>query len=190
MAYTTRKDLLQKVHEQDDEAWRKFDEFYTPMILLRAKDLRLVPQEVEELMQNVRLAVFKNDACGRHDPKLGRFRDYLRKIITNCAYDILNARKSNEHFGSVPDVEDESGKQAFEEEWRQYILEKAMEEVRAHCDETTFMAFDLYGRQEKPCKEVAEILGISENLVQQHKSRVIKRLRTVVKRLTQDPDAT
>ncbi|MBQ6473106.1 MAG: sigma-70 family RNA polymerase sigma factor, partial [Victivallales bacterium] len=146
MAYTTRKDLFRKVHERDDAAWRKFDEMYTPMILLRAKDLRLMPSEVDELKQNVRLAVFKNDACGRHNPELGRFRDYLRRIITNCAYDILNARKSSIQVASVPEKEDESSDQAFEDEWRQYILEKAMEEVRAHCDETTFMAFDLYGR--------------------------------------------
>ncbi len=53
MAYTTRKDLLDGIRKNDDDLWRQFVEFYTPFVRLRAKGLRLRPQEVEELLQAI-----------------------------------------------------------------------------------------------------------------------------------------
>ena len=61
MAFTTRKDLLQKVHSNDQQAWNDFVEYYTPLIQLCAKDFSLTQQESEELRQIVCLTVFKKD---------------------------------------------------------------------------------------------------------------------------------
>ena len=53
MAYTTRKELLDGISRNDVDSWRQFIDFYTPFVRLRAKDLRLRPQEVEELLQAI-----------------------------------------------------------------------------------------------------------------------------------------
>ena len=187
MAFTTRKELLQKVHDNVQQAWNDFVEYYSPLISLRAKDFGLTPQEFEELRQNVCLTVFKKDLTGQYDEKIGHFRTFLRKVISNCAIDILRKRTSAlpiEIASQIPeDTEDE-----FEEEWRHFIYEKALQIVRQNCDNVTYMAFDLYARKGMPVKDVARTLQISEDQVFQAKSRTLKRLKETIADLERTED--
>lgn len=191
MAYTTRQSLLKAVHEQDETAWRAFVDFYMPLILMRAKDFKLRPDEVDELRQEVFLAVSQYDLAGRYDPARGRFRDYLRRVITNCALHILRARADFTAEALPEKVKAEAtppDKAQEEEEWRQFILQKALEELKSKCEDTVFMAFDMYALRGLPVREVAAALKTSEEQVYQAKSRLAGRLQAIVARLTRELD--
>ena len=188
MAFTTRKELLQKVAAHDEAAWRDFVGFYRPLILLRGRDLKLTDLELDELVQNVNLAVHRHEAAGRYDPAKGRFRDYLRRIITNCAIEIIQHRCRDVGLEAVIDnLVTENPTQA-DEEWRAFIYEKALEELRASCDAATYMAFELYGQRGLPVAEVCSMLSMSEDQVYQAKSRSAKRLNEIVARLERQAD--
>lgn len=181
--------MLQKVANKDEAAWHDFIEFYKPLIVLRGRDLKLTDQELEELQQEVCLAVHKHGVAGRYDPAKGRFRDYLRKIITNCAISILTSRPSGEDIAVIANLPIKEDKNVADEEWRKFIYDKALEEFRSSCEPATYMAFDLYVQRELPVAEVASILSMSEDQVYQTKSRSIKRLREIVARLEKQADS-
>ena len=187
MAFTTRKDLLQKVHSNDQQAWNDFVEYYTPLIQLCAKDFSLTQQESEELRQIVCLAVFKKDLTGQYDETKGRFRTFLRKVISNAAIDIIRKRKPTLPIEDASQIPEET-EDKFEEKWRKFIYEKALQVLRQNCDNVTYMAFDLYVRKEMPVMDVARTLNISEDQVFQAKSRSLKRLKDIIYRLEKSED--
>ena len=188
MTYTTRKELLEGVHNGDDAAWHVFAEFYKPLMLLRAKDLNLSPSETEELMQDVCVAVFRNDATNRYDPTIGRFRDYLRKIITNCALAIINRRPTLTAPVALEYPDGNEIDKQFEEEWRQFIYNKALEELRSKTSPSHYLAFKLYCERGMAPQDVASTLGITEDSVYQCKTRLTKELKAIVERLTRELD--
>ncbi len=187
MAYTTRKELLTKVHEGNEAAWFEFAEFYKPLILLCAQDCHLNPNETEELQQNVLLAVFHHDVTQRYDSTKGRFRDYLRRIIKNTAIDIINARKGQLTSGTLPEPQEpQSLEKLIDGAWREFLYNKALEELRANTEPTHYMAFELHGQQGMPAKKVAGMLGLSEASVFKIKSRLVARCAEIVKRLEEE----
>ncbi|MBR6372340.1 MAG: sigma-70 family RNA polymerase sigma factor [Victivallales bacterium] len=189
MAFTTRKELLQKVHDNVQQAWNDFVDYYSPLIALRAKDFGLTTEEYEELRQNVCLTVFQKDLTGQYDEKIGHFRTYLRKIINNSAIDILRKRKPTLSIENASQIPEEESEDKFEEEWRHFIYEKALQIVRQNCDNVTYMAFDLYARKGMPVKDVARTLQISKDQVFQAKSRTLKRLKETIADLERTEDS-
>ena len=185
MAYTTRKSMLDAMRRNEDTAWREFLEFYAPLIALRAQDFQLTPLETDELRQDLCVNLFTRGALANYDASKGRFRDYLRAILANCAIDILRRRTATVANAPEPAAPPDDNER-FELEWRQTLLEKALAEVQARCDDLTFMAFQLHAQQGKPAKEVAAALKISEQKVFLSSSRITQRLKDAVQRLEQE----
>ncbi len=188
MTYTTRKEMLVGVHNGDDAAWHEFVEFYKPLMLLRAKDLRLSENETEELVQDVSVTVFRNDVANNYDPMKGRFRDYLRKIITNCALTIINRRAALTFPVSTEISDGNAFDKQFDEEWRQFIYQKAMEELRSKASPVHYLAYKLYCERGMAPQDVASSLGVTEDSVYQCKTRLTRELKIIVERLTRELD--
>lgn len=186
MAYTTRKEMLEAVARGDDTAWNKFYEFYKPLVLLRARDMALKPHETEELCQNVLLAVFQKNVIGLYNAEAGKFRSYFRQVITNCAIDIIRSRpgKRTPVPQNIPDNE----QSLFEDEWREFVLDKAKAEVRQNCSPDTYMAYELYAERGLPIGEVAKMLKMSESQIYQAKTRTLKRIQAAVQRFSHEQD--
>ena len=49
-----------------------------------------------------------------------------------------------------------------EKEWKEFLMIKALEILRHEVSEQQYMLFDLYARQNRPVREVCQILGVSE----------------------------
>lgn len=186
MAYTTRKELLKKVHEGNEAAWFEFAEFYKPLIRLCARDFQLSASEAEELQQDVMVAVYQHDVANRYDPSKGRFRDYLRRIIKNTAIDIINERSMQVNLEGVEPQEPQSLDELIDGAWREFLYNKALEELRTSTDEIHYMAFELHGQRGMPARKVAEMLGISEDSVFKIKSRLVAKCAEIVKRLEEE----
>ncbi len=192
MAYTTRQSLLDAMRQNQDSAWEEFRSTYAPLMRLIARKKNLTAQETEELLQDVCVVMFQRNALVKYDPALGRFRTYLGRIITNCAIDLIRKRPtplqaSTRHFDSLPQTDNDPTQEA-EGEWQEFLMQKAMEEVRTRCDDLTFLAFEFHVRQNRPVKEVAEALGISEQKVYLSSSRITQRIKEAVERLAKELD--
>ena len=191
MAYTTRQSLLDAMRRNENSAWEEFGIVYGPLVNLIAKKHHLTAQESSELLQDVCVAMIQRSALSRYDASQGHFRTYLGRIISNCAIDIIR-RRTRHTTGSTqileavkddsPDVDDFSG------EWESFILQQALAEVRSRCDDLTYLAFEFHVRQNRPAKEVAKELGMSEEKVYLSSSRIVQRLKKTIERLNEELD--
>ena len=189
MAYTTKHSMLQKMREGDQKAWFEFREFYRPLIATRGKDYRLPPAEIDTLIQDVLVAVFKEHVLANYDQSKGHFRDYLRTITSRHARRILDQRPSATRIPPPPEDTPEQQdplEQAWEEEWKQFLFQKALEELKAAVDTTTYMAFEMHVLQHQPAAQVAEILKLTPNQVYLIRTRNVAKLEEIIARLKKD----
>ncbi|MBR4222678.1 MAG: sigma-70 family RNA polymerase sigma factor [Victivallales bacterium] len=189
MAFTTRRSLLRGVHENTPAAWEKFQAFYTPLITLCGQDYGLNAEEIKDLRQNVLLAVFKHDLTGKFNPNIAHFRTLLRTVIQRKAIDILRQRLGcfKKLSNEIPD-DNQTLEAQWKEEWRQFLLKIANEELREIISNDHYMAFDLYFTQKRPVAEVCEVLGMTQNQVYTIRSRVFKQLQDIIQRLESEVD--
>ena len=201
MAFTTRKSLLAQLREGGEIPWREFYTAYKPLILLCGGDCGLDADEKEELVQKVMCEIFQHDIIGKydpdrvpdnvvfkHDPARGRFRHYLRKIIRYQALRIIAQR----HGGHIPfdeapgDAEqrtDNALEAAWDEEWKQHLLNMALVELKGRVQPETYSAFEMYALQNRPLREVAEFHDLSPSAVYTARSRCVAILREIIKEL-------
>ena len=198
MAFTTRKSLLAQLRAGGEVPWREFYATYQPLILLCGGDCGLNADEKEELVQRVMSEIFRKDIIGkydpdhvpedvvfRHDPKRGRFRHYLRKIIRYQALRLI-AERRRDHVpfdDSVAEQPDDSWENIWNGEWMRHVLNMALTELKGRIRPETYSAFEMYALQNRPIREVAEFHNMSLAAIYTARSRCIAQLREIVKGL-------
>lgn len=181
MAYTTKKSLLEEIRNGNGASWSEFEQTYRPLILLRGKDYKLSAQEKEELCQQVLLDVFKGSSRFQYQPEKGRFRDYLRRVISRNAIDLVRMRKSPPPSFLRSEEESNAPFEAlWEQEWRSHLLTQALQKLRSETEPRTYQAFHLYVIEETSADEVARFLGITRNAVYMIKNRALSRLKRIL----------
>ena len=186
MAYTTKKTLLQAIKDGCEVSWYEFYETYRPLILLRGSDYGLTSTEKDDLIQAVLLNIFHGSKTFHYNSNKGKFRDYMRTIISRRAVDIIRKRKehtvSSEILEQYPEKNPELDK-AWQQEWQAHVLSQALQVLRTKIEPQTFQAFELNVLEDMPAKEVAEFLKIKVNMVYVAKSRAVKSLREIMQEL-------
>lgn len=182
MGYTTKKSLLEEIRNGNDVSWFEFEQTYRPLILLRGQDYKLSDLEKEELCQQVLLDVFKGSSNFQYNPEKGRFRDYLRQLISHNAIDIIRRRKPSE-CPVFAETEDHSLESQWDQEWTQHILSQALFKLRVEMEPSLYQAFHLYAIEGKSAKEVALFLGIRKSAVYVIKSRAVARLKQIISKI-------
>lgn len=194
MAFTTKKSLLAKVRAGDEVSWREFYDAYRPLILLYGGDCSLTPDENEELVQQVMTELFTKDILGKYDPdhipddvvfhydpKRGRFRHFLKKIVRNQAIRIYHKRFDH---ALLEDAETLCGENAFDsiwdEEWRRHVLNMALVELKGRVQPETYSAFEMYAMQNRKLDEVCKFLDMLPASVYTAKSRCIATLKEII----------
>ena len=129
MTYTTRKSLLNGVHDGDEMAWLQFQNFYRPLMRICGHDYNLTEEEIQDLQQEVLYEVFKANVAGKYDRRKGRFRDYLRTIIHRKAFAILKQRMPSDIPDFVLEETSVSMDAQWEDEWRRFIMGNALEDA-------------------------------------------------------------
>ena len=190
MAYTTRASLLRGIHAGDEASWKRFWDFYSPLILFCGGLFNLSPEEKQDLRQEVMLAVMKDAPATKYDRTLGSFRSYLQGIIRNKARKLLARRTSNKVDASILEqIPDEDNMQKMlDEEYEKIIFNMALGELRETIDERQYMAYEMYALQNRPPEDVARILNMSVNQVYLAKSRNVREMKLIVERLKRDED--
>lgn len=168
--------------------WEEFNRMYGPVIAGFARNAGLKPQEVDDILQDVMLGFFRVVDHFIYDPRKGRFRGYLKRVTLNA---IRSRRRRRRPQQNVPEEMDPAAETndlevAWEREWTEHLLRRALEEVRATVQPRTMKAFELYGVQGMPAEEVAKETGMTEVAIRHAKMRVLDQLRDCIRRLREE----
>jgi RNA polymerase sigma-70 factor (ECF subfamily) len=186
----TRASLLLRLRDPRDEAaWSEFVELYAPLVYGYARRRGLQDADAADFTQDVLGAVA--GAIGRldYDPRRGTFRGWLFTVVRRKLSD-WRAVQENRVRGSGDPATHElleqcptpGGAEAeWEAEWEERVFAWACEQVRRDVTEVTWQAFWRTAVEGQPGKQVAGALGVSVAAVYHARSRVLARLKELVR---------
>jgi RNA polymerase sigma factor (sigma-70 family) len=187
---STRASLLVRLRNPSDgAAWRQFVDLYAPLVYSYVRKQGLQDADAADLCQDVLAAVA--GAVGRleYDPARGAFRNWLFTVVRHKLSNWRTA-KSNRWRGSGDSATHELLDQcpeahetgdAWEAEWEQRVFAWACEQVRHDVTEATWQAFWRTAVDAQPGKRVAAELGMTVAAVYLARSRVLSRLKDLVR---------
>ena len=184
-SYTTRSSFLERVKAGNEEAWKEFYSKYVGMIHFIGKKRQLTPEECDDLMVDVMMIFWRKMDSFFYDPKRGKFRSYLGKIANLSAFRIFN-RNHKQNSVNVPFPEEypeeypEDIDWNYMKEWQDFLLEKALEELKNEVDTEIWQTFYMSTIQQRPIEEVAAVTRKSPNNIYVIRSRCLKKLRSII----------
>ncbi|MCY2996651.1 MAG: sigma-70 family RNA polymerase sigma factor [Planctomycetota bacterium] len=183
----TRASLLVKLRDhQNASAWQDFTDLYTPVI--RKTELRMGLQvaDVENVVQEVLLAVSQSIDQWLDNPQRGSFRGWLSRIAKNKTLDLLTRKATRPENGisrewdAIP-AAISSLSSCWDQEYRWELFAQAAKHVREAVAEATWQAFWLSTIENQPAGDVARQLGVRQGMVYLSRCRVLDRIRKLVK---------
>ncbi len=177
--YTTSETLLGRLRDpKQQQAWARFVELYTPLLLFWARRHGLEGEDRDDLVQDI-FATLVTKLPGFRYERQGSFRSWLRTVAVNKMTDRLRRRKLPiAREDELSAVEAPRNADPFEEEeYRTYLVRRALEVMQAEFEPATWNACWEFVVAGKSASQVASELGTTENAVWIAKCRVIRRLR-------------
>lgn len=194
----TRQSLLGRLKDWEDErSWRDFFETYWRLIYGTARKGGLSDAEAQEVVQETVIAVAKQMKDFKYDPAIGSFKGWLKLITRRRIADQYRKRKPQElafacaeaefpamrSMEQIPDASGDLADAAWEADWQQSLLDRAVEIVRTQVSPRQYQIFDLYVLRQWPASQVAASLDISTAQVHLAKHRVQSQIKKEARRL-------
>ncbi len=187
----TRASLILRLPDAADAAaWDELMAIYGPLVFRMAMRQGLQAADADDLVQNVFAAIARSVAEWLERPDRGKFRAWLLRIARNAAVNFLTRRRQGsigaggdevaQLLAEVPAPESQLSSE-FDLEYRREVFRWAAEQVRDTVADTTWQAFWLTQMENIPIAQAAERLGISVGNVYIGRSRVMTRLKELVK---------
>lgn len=198
---TTSVNLLESMQgTAGGEAWDEFHSRYAGLLLAVGRRFGLSSADAQDAVQDTLLAVLREFRALKkpYGFGCGRFRAWLRAVAIHKVQDIrrrqmrqqraTSAKSEELEMGMEPWASGAGAERIFEEEWQRNIAARAMEQVAREMDPDVIQAFQLYAVNGHSVAKVAHLLGVTRNAVYICKSRVLARLRRVVRDLQKAED--
>jgi RNA polymerase sigma-70 factor (ECF subfamily) len=178
--HTTPVSLLERLRQPEDQAaWERFVELYTPLLYSWTRRQGMPPEEAADLVQDLFLLLVEQLPQFRYDPTKS-FHAWLRTVFLNKWRNHQRRRsRGAAAAGGIPISElPVYDPEAIDEaEYRQQLVSRALGLMQAGFEPATWQACWEFVAVGRPAEEVARSLGISRNAVYIAKSRVLRRLR-------------
>jgi RNA polymerase sigma-70 factor (ECF subfamily) len=180
---TTPVSILEKLRlPDDDRAWEQFVQIYTPLLYYWTRQLGLQSHDAAELVQEVFLVLVEKLPEFQYDPAKS-FRGWLRTILANKWKNRIRARGKlpMDQEASPSDVAVQPCTPEFEaDEYRQYLVNRALELLRAEFPEVTWkICWEVIVGGKTPA-QAAQEFHVTVNTVYLAKSRGLRRLREML----------
>ena len=183
----TRASLLLRLRDpQDEEAWRQFVELYAPLVYGYARKQGLQDADAADLSQDVLTAVAGGVGRLNYDSERGAFRNWLFTVVRNKLSNWrrdertrLDPAAMQRRLEQCPVLADEESE--WDEEWEQRQFSWACQQVRRDVTDATWQAFWRTAIDGQRIKQVAADLGMTLAAVYLARSRVIARLKELVR---------
>ena len=187
--YQTRETLLAKIKNQhDDAAWEDFVFYYKGFIYIICRRMNLNHHDAEEIVQKVLVIAWKKLPDFEYN-KQQNFRGWLCKVTQNCVKEFF--RKSSRRHAREEKVYSEHPNENYtepdieaiaEQEWKIYIANLAMENIKEHFSDNVLSAFKKLSDGQSRAA-VAEEMGLPANTISVYKKRVTATLSKEIRRL-------
>jgi RNA polymerase sigma-70 factor (ECF subfamily) len=191
----TRQSLLLRARTGDEGAWQDLCELYRPLIAGWLRRQSVPEADIDDLVQEIFLAVVRGLPTFSHSGRRGAFRSWLRTIAYNysCDYWKSPARRTaasgedaaQSVLGLLEDP-DSPLNRYWDQEHDRYVLRCLFEAVELEFEPATVRAFQLVALDGVSGARAADELGISLTAVYIAKSRVLHRLRELAEGLLDD----
>jgi RNA polymerase sigma factor (sigma-70 family) len=187
----THPSLLVRIRNADDAcAWSEFVEIYSPLVYGYARKQGLQDADAVDVTQEVLRIVARSIGRLDYDPRRGSFRGWLFTIVRNELKDWLRKQRSAvvgtgdssaaRRFEELPAANEEDSV-LWDQEHQRRLFEWAAERVRGEVQESTWNAFWETTVRGRSGKDVAAELGLSIAAIYLAKSRVMARLKDLVR---------
>ncbi len=177
---TTSITLLERLRKPGErDAWDRFVQLYTPLLLFWARRTGLPEADAADLVQEVFLVLLRKLPEFAYQP--GRsFRGWLRTILVNKWRNYRDRLVNTRNEGPAA-LEDLAGPDSMADlvkaDYQQYLVGRALQLMQVEFQPATWKACWEYVVRGRPAAEVAAELNLSVNAVYLAKSRVLTRLR-------------
>ncbi|MBX3315600.1 MAG: RNA polymerase sigma factor [Phycisphaeraceae bacterium] len=190
---TTR--LLDALKEGDNQpAWAQIDSRYRPVIAGLSRRLGLSDADAEEAAQRTLAEFVRVYRDGRYDRSKGRLSSWILGIAHRTALRVRREGRRAVHFEM--DAVEDPGEEGHDEgalrsiwtdERDRAILARAFDLLRedSAIDPRTILAFELVAMRGVPAAEVAAQCAMSVDQVYVAKTRMTRRLKSLVEELTE-----
>lgn len=194
----TRDSLLVQLHDPANlDAWEEFTQLYRPIVYRLARSRGLQDADAEDLSQQVMLSVARSIEGWQRQPH-SRFRHWLGRVARNAIINVLTRQQSARGVGGsaflsimnkvVHPIDDLASQ--IELEYQRQIYRRAAEVVRASVHEDTWKAFVQTVVEGESTEVVAARLGKTLGNVHAARSRLMRRLQSVVQDLMEADNDT
>jgi RNA polymerase sigma-70 factor (ECF subfamily) len=174
---TTPVSLLERLRQPEDQsAWARFVDLYTPLLCYWGRRAGLQEPDVSDLVQDVFQVLVRKLPTFAYD-RDRTFRGWLRTILLNQWRDGIRRRVEQplENGDAVADSADPDA--VIEKEYRDYLVSRALHIMKTDFQASTWQACWEHVVCGRPAADVATELGITVKAVYQAKARVLCRLR-------------
>jgi len=177
----TRPTLIRGLQISKEKSWDQFYDLYAPLIVNFAKKRGCTSTQAEDILQETVLAVMRVIPNFDLQNKTGKFRSLLFKITESKVIDAYRRTKREilfydpeiiKKYQGAEIVDDTHSRQIWDNTWESFLLSEAMKIVIGKVQPLTYKCFDLTFIKGEKIKNVAVDLGVSPNLVAQHKHKV------------------
>lgn len=189
----TRETLLLRVRNPNDRAaWDEFVQLYRPVIYRVAVARGLQDADALDLVQTVFVAIARSIGTWEKSHPSAKFRHWLIRVARNATINALTrrppdqARATPSHadlLNEHPEPDGETGSM-IDWEYRRQIYAQAAGMVRKEVQEVTWRAFEMTAVDGVAIEVAAEELGKSIGVIYAARSRVMKRLSSLVQEIT------
>lgn len=178
----TRASLLVRLRDPEDAAsWNLFVDLYAPLIYGFFRRQGLQDADAADLTQEVLARVSQGIRRLDYDPVRGTFRGWLFTVVRN-RWRSWAVRPQLPHEDTLLDNQAAPHEDMeWENDYRRRLLAWAADQVRPTVAPATWQAFWATGIEGQSAAETARKLGLSVAAVYMAKSRVLARLKEVLR---------
>jgi RNA polymerase sigma-70 factor (ECF subfamily) len=179
-------DGLRAAPSGDQAAWRRLWDLYAPLIRNWLRRHNILPQDQDDLVQEVLTVVLRKVGNFQRVDRAGAFRRWLLNITVNCLREFWRSKRLRgvapgdsamaEKINQLADEKSQLSR-LWETEHDQYILQRLLEQVKPQFELKTWTVFCRITLDSVPVAQAAEEAGITMNAAFIAKSRVLAKLR-------------
>ncbi len=184
---TTRASLLLRIKTRSDTgAWNEFHALYAPLLYRYARGRGLAREDAEDVRDQCFEVVSRKIGDFDYDKQKGGFKNWLYRIASGKVIDHLRKRREKraetEQIQGLLDPSPTPDEQ-WEQHWKNEHLKYCVQQVRHGVSEINYRAFEMLLFEDCTVEEVCSSLGLNSNQVYKAKSRVLQRVRKIMKDL-------
>lgn len=196
MSFTTHASMIVRLNNPESKAWKSFFDFYAQLIRLHGKDCGVKEENLDDLIQDVMIAVSRKTPSFNYDRDKGRFRDYLKKIIRAKAVDTLRGYYRREscllHLPDTTKVDmvldealppDQALDRDFSHEWKNDFMKQCLQTLKTSVNPKHYQIFFMLEFRKLPVARVAAFSGLSYVTIYSIRARLESKLAQIARNL-------